>query len=91
MSVKKLDALGISAFCESMGLMARAGIQTEEALELLSQGDMGKEGTLGQALVEMRGTVEGGETLSKAMAASGLFDDYCLRMVDAGEKSGGMD
>ena len=36
--VKKLDSLGVSAFCESMGMMARAGIQTEEAIALLGQG-----------------------------------------------------
>lgn len=36
--MKKLDNLGVSAFCESMGMMVRAGIQTDEAISLLEQG-----------------------------------------------------
>ena len=91
MSKKKLDELGISAFCESLGMMVHAGIQTDEALELLSQGDMGKEGVLGEALRVMRDCTEGGTTLFLAMEESGVFDGYCLRMVEAGEKSGRLD
>ena len=35
MSRKILDDLGVSAFCESMAMMAQSGIQTDEALSLL--------------------------------------------------------
>ena len=91
MSTKKLDQLGVSAFCESMGLMARAGIQTDEALALLAQGEYGKEGILGQALSGMRESVEEGKGLAEAMEESGIFDDYCLRMVKAGKKTGRME
>ena len=91
MSTKKLDELGVSAFCESMGLMARAGIQTDEALALLAQGEYGKDGILGQALPKMRESVEEGKGLAEAMEESGLFDSYCLRMVAAGKKSGRME
>lgn len=91
MSTKKLDELGISAFCESMGLMAKAGIQTDEALELLSQGEAGQSGILGQALPQMRDSVEGGKGLAEAMEESGIFDDYCLRMVNTGKKTGRME
>ncbi len=34
MSRKILDDLGVSAFCESMAMMAQSGIQTDEALSL---------------------------------------------------------
>ena len=34
---KRLDALGVSAFCESMALMTQSGIQPDEAVELLRQ------------------------------------------------------
>ena len=91
MSTKKLDELGVSAFCESMGLMAKAGIQTDEALTLLSQGEYGKDGILGQALTGMRRSVEDGKSLAEAMEESGIFDDYCLRMVAAGRRSGRME
>ena len=36
---KTLDAAGVGAFCESMGMMLGAGIQVDEALALLSEND----------------------------------------------------
>ena len=38
MSTKHLDELGVSAFCESMAMMIRSGIQTDEAIGLLQSG-----------------------------------------------------
>ena len=35
MGRKKLDELGVSAFCESMAMMIQAGIATDEAISLL--------------------------------------------------------
>ncbi len=35
MSRQKLDNLGVSAFCESIAMMAQSGIQTDEMLSLL--------------------------------------------------------
>ena len=49
MSKQKLDDLGVSAFCESMAMMVRSGIQTDEAISLLqSSGKSG--GILEQGL-----------------------------------------
>lgn len=84
---KQLDDLGISAFCESMGMMVRAGIQTEEAVRLLAQGEH-QGGALEKALDEMAADIEKGGTLAKAMEDTGIFPDYCLQMVKAGEKTG---
>ncbi len=38
MSRQILDDLGVSAFCESMGMMVRSGIHTDEAISLLQSG-----------------------------------------------------
>lgn len=84
---KKLDNMGVSAFCESMGMMARAGIQTDEAISLLSSGAH-TEGVLGAALSEMNQKVEAGSTLAEAMKESEIFPEYAVQMVDAGERSG---
>ena len=84
---KKLDNMGVSAFCESMGMMARAGIQTDEAISLLSSSSQ-TEGVLGSALVQMNKMVEEGSTLADAMKDSGIFPEYAIQMVDAGENSG---
>ena len=35
MSNRKLDELGVSAFCESMAMMVQSGIRTDEAIALL--------------------------------------------------------
>ena len=39
MRTKKLDELGVSAFCESMAMMLQSGIQTDEAVSLLRSED----------------------------------------------------
>lgn len=51
MSKNKINALGISAFCESMTMMLRAGIQTDEAVSLLLE-DQDTGGVLAEALRE---------------------------------------
>ena len=88
--VKKLDNLGVSAFCESMGMMARAGIQTDEAIALLGQSKQ-TEGILGTALEQMKQSVEQGNGLSQAMEETGIFPEYALKMIRAGESAGRME
>ncbi len=83
----KLDSLGVSAFCESMAMMVQSGIQMDEAVALLESGG-GQRGPLEEGIVVMRAETEAGKGLSAAMEATGLFPDYCIRMVLAGEKAG---
>lgn len=87
MSTKKLDDLGISAFCESMAMMAHAGIHTDEALRLLTESE-GYNGVLEHALVMMRDKVDEGSSLTNAMKDTGIFPEYALKMVEAGENFG---
>ena len=87
MSRKSLDELGVSAFCESMAMMVQAGIQTDEAIELL-QSEKEKGGILRQALGDMKTKTEQGGTLAEAMSDAGIFPDFAVRMVAAGESSG---
>ena len=90
MGQAKLDNLGVSAFCESMGMMLQSGIQTEEAISLLGQGkDHG--GILEQATRKMKEKVEIGSSLSEAMKETEIFPDYALQMVKAGESTGKLD
>ncbi len=88
MSKKLLDNLGVSAFCESMAMMAQAGIQTDEAISLLQSEKHSTGGLLEQGLAAMKEKVDAGESLAAAMEASGIFPDYAIRMVEAGESSG---
>ncbi|MDO4990547.1 MAG: type II secretion system F family protein [Eubacteriales bacterium] len=87
MSEKQLDELGVSAFCESMAMMVQAGIQTEEAVGLL-QSENRSGGVLERGLAEMKTLLEQGESLAGAMEKTGIFPDYALRMIRAGEDTG---
>ncbi|MBR1455741.1 MAG: type II secretion system F family protein [Oscillospiraceae bacterium] len=87
MSRRKLDYLGVSAFCESMAMMVQAGIQTDEAVSLLqSSGQTG--GVLEEGLTVMKEQLDQGSGLAEAMRRSGIFPDYALQMIEAGEASG---
>ena len=88
MSKRKLDDLGVSAFCESMAMMVQAGIQTDEAIALLQSGKEHTGGVLEHGLEIMRQQVEQGSGLAKAMETADIFPDYALRMIAAGESSG---
>ena len=85
---KQLDHMGVSAFCESMGMMIRSGIQVDEAVDLLQHGKTKTGGLLESSLAVMKEHVDAGEGLAAAMKASGVFPDYALQMVSAGETSG---
>ena len=87
MSKQKLDNLGVSAFCESMGMMIRSGIQTDEAVSLL-QSAKSSGGVLEHGLAVMKEQVDQGSGLAAAMRESGIFPRYALQMVAAGESSG---
>ena len=88
MSRKKLDELGVSAFCESMAMMIQAGIQTDEAISLLQSDREAGSGVLEQGLRVMKEQVDQGNGLAAAMKESGIFPDYALQMAEAGESSG---
>lgn len=87
MKKRKLDSMGVSAFCESMGMMVRSGIQADEAVSLLQSGKEG-DGVLEQGLAVMKESVDQGKGLAAAMRESGIFPSYALHMVEAGESSG---
>ncbi|MBQ6465830.1 MAG: type II secretion system F family protein [Oscillospiraceae bacterium] len=87
MSKKRLDELGVSAFCESMAMMIQAGIQTDEAVALL-QSENRDGGMLEQGLSEMKTLIEQGSGLAEAMKSVEIFPDFAVRMIAAGESSG---
>lgn len=90
MSDNKLDNLGVSAFCESMAMMVQSGIQMDEAVSLLKEG-RGKGGVLERGLAVLEEEMEQGSSLAAAMEKSGIFPEYALKMISAGEASGRME
>lgn len=90
MSKKTISALGISAFCESMTMMLRAGIQTDEAVSLLLE-DQEAGGVLSEALQNVHVQLETGACMSEALGETDVFPAYFTRMVALGEANGQME
>ena len=94
---KKLGNLGVSAFCESMGMMLGSGIVTDEALGLLKQNG-NKGGVLEEALETMEKAAEEGNERAKlaidtfAYQVIGYIGRFAAQMngVDAITFAGGV-
>lgn len=86
MAKPKLDSAGISLFCESVAMMLAAGIQTDEAVGMLSE-DIGDEG-LQATCVAVYQSLNEGRTLAESMQAVGAFPRYAVDMVRVGENAG---
>ena len=78
MGRKKLDELGVSAFCESMAMMIQAGIATDEAISLLLSEREPGSGILEQGLQVMKTQVDQGFGLAAAMKESGITIPHML-------------
>ena len=86
-SHKKMDLLGISAFCESLGMMVKAGIPITEAIGLMAKGSESK-GALKDALIDMEKRIDTGSSLAQSMKETDIFPEYAVRMIEAGESTG---
>lgn len=84
---EKLDLLGVSAFCESMGMMIQSGIQLDEAISLFKQKDH-KGGVLEENIEIMEKLIAEGNSLKTAMEECGIFPEYALKMIETGESTG---
>ncbi len=83
---RALNSGALSAFCDSIAMMLAAGIQTEEAVSILA--DSMDDVSLKKVCTELYRHLAVGETLGAAMERTGVFPDYALRMIRAGEYSG---
>lgn len=81
-----LSSAAISVFCKDLAMMYAAGIQTDEALDLLGD-DSGAEefaSTAHAAAEHLRND----PSLASALRATGAFPDYAISALVAGESSG---
>jgi type IV pilus assembly protein PilC len=88
MAIKKkvLSDSEISAFCEQLAFMIKAGITLQEGLMLLSA-DV--KNAKGQDITDrLLGFVEEGSSLAEALRRSGEFPSYMISMIEIGETSG---
>jgi type IV pilus assembly protein PilC len=74
--------------CRTMGTMLDAGLPMSRVLAVLSSQASGQ---MRLALGRVQSGVEGGETLTEALQATGAFQPFFVQLVSAGETSGALD
>lgn len=74
--------------CRTMGTMLDAGLPVSRVLAVLSSQ---ASGAMRRALKRVQTGVEGGETLTEALLATGAFQPLFVQLVSAGETSGALD
>ncbi len=89
MAKNELSSLAVSAFCENLAMMLEAGIQPDEAAALLAEDT--STGPFQQAAKAMQRSLLLGASLSQAAKDTGMFPDYAVQMIAAGEVSGRTD
>ena len=78
----------MGSFFENTGMLLRAGVTVNEAIDLLKEDNEGESPQLAAAYRKMSGKLEEGESFAGAMKASGVFPRYAVDMVDASEYTG---
>ncbi|MCL2826025.1 MAG: type II secretion system F family protein [Eggerthellaceae bacterium] len=86
MAKKFLESSALSAFCESIAMMQSAGIQTDEAVQLL--GENMRDSAFKRACDSIYRSLIGGKTFTQAVADSGNFPENVVDMIAVGEYSG---
>lgn len=87
---KKIKPKSLQIFSRQFATMIEAGISVVQSLVILE--DQTDDKYLSQVIGELRGDVEGGLPLSKAMARHPkVFNRLYVSMVEAGESSGTLD
>lgn len=84
MADKLLESSAISAFCSSVATMLAAGVQTDEAVHMLSENRA--ESQFKRVCDRAYSHLVAGETLSESMQATGAFPAYAVEMVRVGER-----
>ena len=86
MAQNLLESSALSAFCGSIATMLQAGIQTEEAVLMLSENR--EESRFQEVCNSVYQCLVDGKSLAQGMDESGGFPQYAIDMVATGEKSG---
>jgi len=83
---QKLKTSELIAFCSEMSLYLRAGNPVSECFYIFLKQDRAY--LPKNAIVELYSETEMGTPLFEAMTLTGIFPDYMLSMVNAGERTG---
>ena len=87
--MKQFSLQYISSFCMSIHLSMDAGISVSEGILLFTEEE--KDSARKAQLTTVYDSMEQGETLAKALSASGAFPSYMIDMIEMGERTGKLD
>lgn len=85
MKQKLLQNDELSSFCMEISLLLHAGVSAGDGLHLLAEEDKSGHAELLAAMAEQ---TDGGQPLSAAMKACGVFPDYAAGLAGVGEQTG---
>lgn len=86
MTKQYLDSSAISAFCSSVATMLAAGVQTDEAVQMLAENR--EKSHFKDTCDKVYGKLIEGCSMADAMEQSGGFPPYAVSMVRVGEHAG---
>jgi type II secretory pathway component PulF len=79
----------VTKFARTLGMLTASGTHILSALRVLKPVPGNR--VLERGIEEVRGQVEGGTSLSRAMADTGVFPDMLIQMTATGEETGRLD
>jgi len=79
----------IARFCRTLGTLLQSGVPILEALSIVKNAT-GNE-VVAAAIERVHDSIREGETIAGPLAASGVFDDIVINMIDVGEETGELD
>ena len=89
-SGKKITPGDIAVFSRQLATMMKAGVPLVQAFDIVGQGHDNP--SMAELIMEIKFSVEAGNTLAAAMAEHPLyFDALFVNLVDAGEQSGALE
>lgn len=86
---KTLTQAEVTAFCSQTAMLIQAGITPAESMSILlsdMKNDRGRD--IIQAIWDV---CKKGSSFHEALESTGVFPDYCLRLIALGEESGNLD
>jgi len=87
---RAITASDISIFSRQLATMMEAGVPLVQSLEIVGRSHDNP--SMGEMILDIKSSIEGGTTLAESMARHPrYFDDLFVNLVDAGEKSGALE
>ncbi len=79
----------ISRFCRTLGTLITSGVPILEALAIVKNA-VGNE-VIASAVQTVHDSIREGESIAEPLAATKVFDDLVINMIDVGEETGELD